>query len=140
MDIVEFEQKVMTALLAGDDPILVALRNQYAAVSVANREFSGVGFFTTYTVPPHIPRVEPRNFEIDDIQVEVSGAYAGIGIVLFVRDGKIDVLEGYTNDGPWPENLDLLSLKYVWQKPGASNEIVLSEERDLELVRKRLGR
>jgi hypothetical protein len=68
--------------------------------------------------------------------VELLGASAGVGIVLFVRDGKIDSLEGYTNAGPWPDNLELLSLKYVRQKPGALKEIVLSEERDFELVRK----
>jgi hypothetical protein len=46
MNIVELEQKVMTALLAGDDYVLTTLRNQYTAASVVNRKFSGVGFFT----------------------------------------------------------------------------------------------
>ncbi len=136
MDIIEFERRVMTALLVGNDPIITALRNQYAAASVVNREFSGVGFFTTYSVPSQLPRIEPPNFEVSDIQVEVLGTIADIGIVLFVRDGKIDFLEGYTYAGLWPDNLELLSLKYVRQKPGALNEIVLSEERDLEFARR----
>ena len=128
----------MTALLAGDDPVIATLRSQYAVAAVVNRKFSGVGFFTTYSVPSQLPRVKPPNFEVGDIQIEVLGVSAGVGTVLFVRDGKIDFLEGYTYVGPWPDNLELISLKYVRQKPGALNEIVLSEKRDLEFVRKRI--
>jgi hypothetical protein len=135
MDIIEFEKRVMTALLAGDDPILAILRNQYAVATVSDRKFSGVGFFTTYSIPPHLPRVEPHNFHIGDIHVEVSGVSAGVGIVLFVRDGAIDFLEGFTYDGPWPDSLELLSLSYIQLKPNASNETPLSEERELEFVR-----
>jgi hypothetical protein len=75
---------------------------------------------------------------LSDIHIEVANIAVGAGIVLFVREGAIDFLEGYTYDEPWPDNLELVSLSYVWPKPGDSNEIVLSEERDLVYVRKRM--
>ena len=60
----QLENAIMEALLAGDDPRIVGLRQQYAAATVKGREFSGVGFFTNFQVPSTAPRVSPPDFEL----------------------------------------------------------------------------
>ena len=109
----EFEQHLMTLLLQGDHPVLSILRQQYAAATVTLREFSGVGFFTHFSVPDDLPRAAPPNFAAGDVAFQLEGLYNGGGCVLFVRDGKLDFLEGYAYDEPWPEYLNVTGVQYV---------------------------
>ncbi len=102
----------MEALLAGDDPRIVGLRQQYAAATVKGREFSGVGFFTNFQVPSTAPRVSPPDFELGaHTLLQLDGLKHGAGVVLFVRKGVLDMLEGYTFDEPWPTNPRLLAIE-----------------------------
>jgi hypothetical protein len=52
---------------------------------------------------------------------EMQGLVHGAGFVLFVRDGRIDTLEGFSYDEPWPQQVSKFNLKYQ------------REPRDLEL-------
>jgi hypothetical protein len=102
----ELEKAIMSMLLAGDEHPLVALREQVHRASVVNRTFSGCGFFTEFSVPSEVARVDPLNFEIGDVRLELSGVKHGAGVLLFVRDGVLSMLEGYTyGEEPWPEEV-----------------------------------
>src|SRR6476469_888921 len=86
-----------TRMLVADD---VAL--QYQAASVTSRELSGVGFFSNFAVPDDVPRIVPSSFEVTVDATLRDGP--DVGFTLFVRDGRIAFLEGYTfGDTPWPE-------------------------------------
>ena len=76
------------------------------------RRFSGVGFFTDFVVPTDaaVQRDLP-NMEIGDVGAEFPCVQHGAGFVLFIRDGVVRMLEGYTYDEPWPEKTDEFSLK-----------------------------
>lgn len=37
---------------------------------------------------------------------EIAGLERGVSFVLFVRDGMLDFLEGFTFDEPWPDRID----------------------------------
>ena len=50
----ELEQAVMHALLAGDLPVLAALRAQYDGTRVVRRVRSQIGMSVTYAVPEHL--------------------------------------------------------------------------------------
>ena len=52
-----FETRLLDACLAGDDPILAALRAQAAAATVARREHTGDGVRTYFEVPGDCPAV-----------------------------------------------------------------------------------
>src|SRR5262245_42269279 len=93
----------MDALLAGEHPILEQLRVQYRAASPVTRELSGAGFFLEFEVPSHVPRVAPPNFELGDLAFELEGLEHEGGAILFVRDGVIRTLEGYSFENSWPE-------------------------------------
>jgi hypothetical protein len=42
------------------------------------------------------------DFHIGDVSGELEGLANGAGFVLFIRDGRLKMLEGFTFDEPWP--------------------------------------
>ncbi len=106
----DLEQKLMDLLLQGDHPTLAVLRQQYSSAKVIRREFSGVGFFTTFKVPENIPKVTPENISGGNVDIELENMPNGAGCVLFVRDGKINMLECYSHTDPWPDRIVIKSL------------------------------
>jgi hypothetical protein len=84
------------------------LRQQLPRLTVADRKFTGIGFFTHFALYP--------STAIQSIQLEspISGAAAElpglehrVGFLLFLQEGAIHTLEGYTHgDDVWPERTD----------------------------------
>jgi hypothetical protein len=128
MDFTPLENATISWLLAGDDPVLENLRSQFASSYVQEREFTGVGAFVTLSVPASAPKVDPPRLRIGDVALEVEGVKNGAGVVLFVNDGLLDLLEIYTYDDIWPEDAKLISINYVAQS-------FPSSKRDLRALR-----
>ena len=120
------EQAVMEKLLDGEDEVLSALRQQLKVVEVSKREMTGVGFYTTFSVPDEVSRV-PGNasFKFGDVIAKIPGLRLGVGFLLYVQDGNLHMLEAYTFDEPWPQRISSFELSYT-----------PSDRRDLENVRK----
>lgn len=108
----DLERGVLDKLLAGEHPVLAALREQAQRGRLLSRERTGVGFYCSFEVPREVPIVEPRNFELDDVNGELQGLAHGAGFVLFVRDGRLDTLEGFSYDEPWPPVVNEFKLTY----------------------------
>jgi hypothetical protein len=107
----EFEKIIMGKLLSGTDPILEILRTQYSTAEVKSREFTGTGFYTNFQLDKNLPKVTGKqNFHFGDLKVDIRGIRSGLGFVLFIADGYICYLEGYTYDDPWPEEYDILNI------------------------------
>ena len=87
----------------------MALRQQLTAASVSRRQFTGVGFFVDFAVPESVPRLDrllgtELNFKLGDVGAIFEDVNVEVGFVLFVRGGRIHMLEGYTyGDETWPE-------------------------------------
>jgi hypothetical protein len=110
----DFEQQAMNTLLKGEDPILSTLRQQLKASRVAGREYTGVGFYTTFKVPDESQRVPQRKrFTIGDVVAEIKGLAHGAGFLLFVENGVLDFLEGFTYDEEWPTEVTEFRLQYT---------------------------
>jgi hypothetical protein len=107
-----FERSVLNKMLAGSHPVLVSLRHQAMEVRLAGREFSGTGFFCRFCAD-RLARVSVADFEIDDVEAEVDGLERGIGFVLFIREGHVRELEGFTYDEVWPNQIEGFSLRYA---------------------------
>jgi hypothetical protein len=126
----QIESRAMEFLLAGEDAELGVLRDQFALARVAERENTGVGFFTKFQVPKDLPRLDRRErIVIGDVYGSVEKNSYGVGFLLFVENGMIDTLECFSNDGPVEENPKLISLYYV--HPGESNALVEVSKRKL---------
>ena len=109
----KLENAVLTKLLAGGHPILATLRLQAEAAHLVTREYSGNGFFCTFAVPSGQPPVASNStFRIGDVDAKVKGLKHGAGFVLFVKNGYLDMLEGYSYEEPWPAKLDEFALNY----------------------------
>lgn len=102
----ELANQVMKMLLSGDEEVLLTLREQYKRAVVVSEENTGVGFFIRYQVDSAIRIGEEfkTTFQIGDIDGEIDGIDGAVGFVLFIKDGYLTMLEGYTNViDKWPE-------------------------------------
>jgi hypothetical protein len=116
----EFETEVLAKLLEGDLPELELLRSQVRSARV-RREWTGAGFWTEFTVDPSTPRLANRGrFQITGVYGRHPDLDAGVGFTLFVDDGAVSSLEGYTYEEPWPANLQVIKLE---QEPAGQRRV-----------------
>ncbi|HYR28676.1 MAG TPA: hypothetical protein VEU30_09425 [Thermoanaerobaculia bacterium] len=128
----DFERQVMTALLAGDDPLLAALREQYAAATVKGREQSPSGFTTWFSIPPSAPPVERKLLHLDDLQVEIEGAETPVDAAVEVSGGRLTSLSCSLYEGQFPENPVITAAWYYGTTRHEGVTPKLMAERDLE--------
>jgi hypothetical protein len=114
-DLLELEAAVLDMLLAGTHPVLGVLRRQLAGARVRSREFSGAGFFVEFDVPSDLEAASTKENRIHfgDVVAKLPELKHGAGFVLFVRDGRLEMLEGYSYDEPWPERVSGFELAYT---------------------------
>lgn len=94
----DFERQAMELILFGDHLHLQILRSQLAAAAVSSREYTGVGFFTSFAVPDSCSRLpaDGGRWTISDVFGEAAGVEHGVGFILFIENGALDTLECYT--------------------------------------------
>lgn len=116
------ERAVMDKLLEGDEPESIALRAQWHAATVASRDYSGVGFFTELKVPAELTLPDkPPRLTISGVIAFIEGIPHGAGFVVFVKDGLLDTLEGFTYDGEWPAEIGSFALVHLEDLPSATS-------------------
>jgi hypothetical protein len=110
----EFEREVMEKLLAGDHPVLAALRDQLRACEVRSRDLTGHGFLTDLHVDRSAPpvAVPGGRMHIGDVGAEIDEMMYGAGFILFVDGGYLDMLEGFSYEEPWPCEIARYVLRY----------------------------
>lgn len=100
-------------LLEGDDEVLASLRKQLNSVGVFERKISGVGFFTTFQITQTDAVVTNKSFKFGDVHAEISGLEHGAGFLLYVTEGKLEMLEAYSYDEQWPDDTNDFKLNYI---------------------------
>ena len=131
MGVTEIEETALELLLAGDDPVLAALRRQLSTATVVERDFTGVGFFATFAVDASAPPAT-RGIVLTDVMGEVTGLEHDAFFLLFARDGVIEFLECAILDDAWPADAKLVRAYYVHPEKPGSPMVVETPERDLE--------
>jgi hypothetical protein len=92
-------------LLAGDNEVFVKLRKQYLDIEIILIEDTEAGFYVDFNVKDKKLKLPLENdtFQLGNVSGAVNGVEDAIGFVLFVKDGFIAMLEGYTLDlERWP--------------------------------------
>jgi hypothetical protein len=132
MTLEDFEQQIMHALLAGDDPLLAALRQQYNVASVRDRERTATGFVTRFEVPESAPAVARKLLHLDDLQVELVGASTPAETSVHVHNGRLRSLECFVYEGGFPDSPEIRAAWFYGTKrfPGITAELL--SERDVE--------
>ena len=116
----------MEKLLTGNEEALNILHEQYKS-AIKKKEFSGSGFFTNFEIPKNaLVLPKKRSFQFGDVVGEINDVENGVGFVLFVKEGKIDMLEGYTYEEKWPDKIINYKLSYI-----------SGDKRDLDKIRKK---
>ena len=115
MELTALERAVLEKLFAGDHPRFPVFRAQVERVRVIERTFSGVGFFADLVVPEDVPGVgglagDPLWW--GDVYVDFDGLAHGGGFVVRIADGRLEMLEGFTFDEPWPAEGTAFRLRY----------------------------
>ena len=108
----DFERAVLKMLLAGDDPTLKVLRAQAEAGHLAERDYTGAGFFLSFRIPSSAPTLGVEEFHFGDVEADIEGLRHGAGFVVFVRQGRLASLEGYSYEEAWPHNIEKFHLSY----------------------------
>ena len=126
--------RLMDVLLAGDDPMLAALRRHYRHATIADYRFTGVGFFLGFTLPHTIVPVHPSNFDIRDVWIEWACEGSNAMAILAIRNGLLTYLEAVTIEGDWPHDAQRPRLRYSTRSAGASS-MERTSARDMDRVR-----
>lgn len=99
----EFDSAALKFILKHCAP---ELESDADAIEVVSRDFSGAGFFVEYKRSPN-PRCIGYNRNISTpIYADIAELKWGVGFVLYIADGEIFELEGFTH-GPesWPSKI-----------------------------------
>ncbi len=118
------EEAVLRKLLEGNHPVLAALRQQLVGIAVIERKLTGVGFYTTFSTDEAATAVTipVGGSPFGDVEATIAGMKHGAGFLLWLKDGWLHELEGYSYDEPWPERVADFSLEY----PESSRRAVLA--------------
>lgn len=112
-DLNPLERAVLEMFLDGDDARLGILREQLATCSVRSRELTGAGFFTNLHVPAGAHKIDSlHRVVISDVDADVPGLTHGAGFALFIENGVLDFLEGFSFGEPWPSEITGFQLRY----------------------------
>lgn len=95
----ELELAALSAIFAETPEFASALKQQLAIATVVDRENTGGGFFTTIAVDGDAPTVSSPRVLGYETQARVVGMEYGLGFVLFVEEGKLALLEGFSWGG-----------------------------------------
>jgi hypothetical protein len=136
VELTQFERLILQCLLAGDDPVLSALRTQLAASRVSAREFSGTGVFVHFEVLRNMPAVDPPALVIGDLHFQLRDVEMPCDAILFVRSGRLDMLECFTYGDHWPKQPIVVTLNYTGGPAVAPDRVAdLAQTRDWGALR-----
>ena len=106
------ERFAIDALLAGNHPTLITLRQQLESLVVSCREHTGTGEYIDLEVAQGTPEAEPPNIVLSDVNLDVLGLPHGADALLYVTDGRISLLELVTAAAEWPAEPVVVGLSY----------------------------
>src|SRR5687768_3566327 len=96
--LVALAERLVPLLIQGTHPALAALREQYRRSRVKVVELTEAGFYLDFDVPLDAPLADPPDFAGGGASITLKGARCEAGCVLFVKQGRLATLEGYTYD------------------------------------------
>jgi hypothetical protein len=105
------EKSVLDRLLQKKEEPFDTLRRQLSFATVSTRKFTRVGFFTEFALAQdaQVNRDVP-DMTLGGIGATIPGLQHGAGFLLFIRGGVVSMLEGFTYDENWPDNIDKFTL------------------------------
>ena len=110
-DLSSLERAVLRAIATQLPKHAAAFEHQVSRASVIARENTRVGFFTTLSVASS-ELLEGLPSPAGDVAASVQGLKYGMGFLLWLKDGLIYQLEGYSNGGEDTSALDFANVEF----------------------------
>src|SRR5205823_2606897 len=89
------ERTVLEAAAHDYEALADVLREQIAIAQVIDFRNTGAGFFSTVTVSPEAPQL-PDKSPLDAATGSVGNIEHRMGFLVFVKNGYVSLIEGYT--------------------------------------------
>ncbi|OYU91389.1 MAG: hypothetical protein CFE29_00380 [Bradyrhizobiaceae bacterium PARB1] len=90
------EQEILAIAAAAYPASAETIRQQISTAYVVSYENSGSGFFSDLTVAATTPLLEEKSY-LDAAYGNVAGVNEGMGFIVFLKDGRLSMIEGYCN-------------------------------------------
>jgi len=112
MEFSKLERAAIEQILSKPMNGMDGLRRQFEAASVVKREYTGVGFYTTVSVPSSVPPVEEYVELQEQLQYGAgatirSDPHEMVAFKLWTNAGYIACLEGVTTNNFWPDESEI---------------------------------
>src|SRR2546423_3927323 len=118
MAFTEMELAALRSIFSESPDLTSDLERQLTAAVVTKRENSGAGFFTSIAVPGDAPRVSSPRALGYETHARVLPLEHGLGFVLFMENGALDLLEGFACGQESTAALDFAKLDFeVFRAP-----------------------
>ena len=112
------EVAALRAIFLETPQLAPALERQLDASVVTKRENSGGGFFTTMRVADDALAVDSPSVLGDATHAHIGGLEHGFGFVLFMKRGRLHMLEGFAYGPESTHDLDLAALHFeIYNQP-----------------------
>ena len=106
MNINEFEKIIITDIIGQYPEYKAKLQAQFEQAVVQKREFSQYGFSTYYTVTAEEETLgDSVNIQLGKCQWNINGLQNGSDYILWIKNGLISSLEGFSYEEPWPNEI-----------------------------------
>jgi hypothetical protein len=115
------ERAVLNAIVCETPEFRAFLERQIFSAKVQSRENTGGGFFVDLEVP--LVDVEGVFGEKGpfgkNVYIGIEGLEYGLGAILFVKDGRISLLEGYAVGAENTSSIDFTDVEFaIIEEPG----------------------
>jgi hypothetical protein len=118
MDFTPLEKAALISILNETPQYADGLRHQLDIAVVTVRENTGGGFLTTIKVEASAEKVECPRVLGYQTHARVAGLEYGLGFVLFIDGGWLQMLEGYACGGEDTTSLPLSALTFeIYKTP-----------------------
>ncbi len=89
----------------------------FESLSVKKRIFTGVGFLTYLNKNKSLKITdENKSFEWGNIGAKLNDKKIDVGFLIYVKNGFIDAIEGYTYDIDWPKEITSIEFYEINQE------------------------
>lgn len=102
----EFEKIIISDIIEQYPEYKQKLQSQLEKITVQKREFSTYGFSTYYAVTAGEDTLgDGKNLQLGKHQWNINGLTRGSDYILWIKNGLISCLEGFSYNEPWPDEI-----------------------------------
>lgn len=102
----EFEKIIITDIIEQYPEYKQNLLSQLERITVQKRKFSTYGFSIHYAVTTGKDTLKDgKNLQLGKHQWNINGLQNGSDYILWVKNGLISCLEGFSYNEPWPDEI-----------------------------------